>query len=48
MSTPSFANRSANPYWCSRSIDFRAEPRHDTAKLYERLLRDRYTAQAAG
>ena len=35
--------------WCPRSIDFRAElPRHDTAKLYERLLRDGYAAQAAG
>jgi long-chain acyl-CoA synthetase len=32
-----------------RSIDFRADlPRHDTAKLYERLLRDGYAAQAAG
>jgi hypothetical protein len=31
------------------SIDFRADlPRHDTAKLYERLLRDGYAAQAAG
>ena len=30
-------------YKCPRSIDFEAElPRHDTGKLYKRLLRDRY------
>jgi acyl-CoA synthetase (AMP-forming)/AMP-acid ligase II len=30
-------------YKCPRSIDFEAElPRHETGKLYKRLLRDRY------
>ncbi|MCZ7531581.1 MAG: AMP-binding protein [Acidimicrobiia bacterium] len=30
-------------YKCPRSVDFEAElPRHDTGKLYKRLLRDRY------
>ena len=33
---------------CPRRIDFRAElPRHDTGKLYKRLLRDEYWADAA-
>ncbi|WP_026912624.1 acyl-CoA synthetase [Patulibacter minatonensis] len=33
---------------CPRSLDFRAElPRHDTGKLYKRLLVDEYKAQAA-
>ena len=32
---------------CPRSIDFEAElPRHPTGKLYKRLLKDRYWAQA--
>ncbi|HYF24197.1 MAG TPA: AMP-binding protein [Baekduia sp.] len=32
---------------CPRSIDFRAElPRHDTGKLYKRLLKDEYAATA--
>jgi acyl-CoA synthetase (AMP-forming)/AMP-acid ligase II len=36
------------PYKCPRSIDFRAElPRHDTGKLYKRLLIDEYSARAA-
>ena len=31
-----------------RRIDFRAElPRHDTGKLYKRLLRDEYWGKAA-
>jgi fatty-acyl-CoA synthase len=34
---------------CPRSIDFRAElPRHDTGKLYKRLLVDEYRTAAAG
>jgi acyl-CoA synthetase (AMP-forming)/AMP-acid ligase II len=34
---------------CPRSIDLRAElPRHDTGKLYKRLLRDEYAQAAAG
>jgi len=33
---------------CPKSIDFRAElPRHDTGKLYKRLLKDEYWARAA-
>ncbi|MBC7505101.1 MAG: acyl-CoA synthetase [Sandarakinorhabdus sp.] len=33
---------------CPKSIDFLAElPRHDTGKLYKRLLKDRYWAAAA-
>jgi acyl-CoA synthetase (AMP-forming)/AMP-acid ligase II len=33
---------------CPKSIDFMAElPRHDTGKLYKRLLKDRYWAPAA-
>ncbi|MGE4424861.1 MAG: acyl-CoA synthetase [Solirubrobacteraceae bacterium] len=33
---------------CPRSIDFRAElPRHETGKLYKRLLRDEYRERAA-
>ena len=32
---------------CPKSIDFMAElPRHDTGKLYKRLLKDKYWAQA--
>ena len=32
---------------CPRSIDFRPElPRHPTGKLYKRLLKDEYWAQA--
>jgi long-chain acyl-CoA synthetase len=35
-------------YKCPRSIDFRPElPRHPTGKLYKRLLRDEYAANAA-
>ncbi len=34
---------------CPRSIDFERElPRHDTGKLYKRLLKDRYAAAAKG
>jgi long-chain acyl-CoA synthetase len=34
-------------YKCPRSVDFRDElPRHPTGKLYKRLLRDEYVAQA--
>ena len=34
-------------YKCPRSVDFEPElPRHDTGKLYKRLLRDRYRAKA--
>ncbi len=33
---------------CPKSIDFLAElPRHDTGKLYKRLLKDKYWAEAA-
>jgi len=33
---------------CPKSVDFRAElPRHDTGKLYKRLLKDEYWAQPA-
>lgn len=33
---------------CPKSIDFMAElPRHDTGKLYKRLLKDKYWAEAA-
>jgi acyl-CoA synthetase (AMP-forming)/AMP-acid ligase II len=32
---------------CPKRIDFRAElPRHDTGKLYKRLLKDEYWAKA--
>jgi long-chain acyl-CoA synthetase len=32
---------------CPRSVDFEQElPRHDTGKLYKRLLKDRYWAEA--
>jgi len=32
-----------SPVKCPRSIDFLAElPRHDTGKLYKRLLKDKY------
>ena len=34
-------------YKCPRSVDFEPElPRHDTGKLYKRVLRDRYWAKA--
>jgi acyl-coenzyme A synthetase/AMP-(fatty) acid ligase len=34
---------------CPRAIDFRAElPRHDTGKLYKRLLKDEYALRAIG
>ncbi|MEZ5169227.1 MAG: AMP-binding protein [Acidimicrobiia bacterium] len=34
-------------YKCPASVDFEAElPRHDTGKLYKRLLRDRYWGEA--
>ena len=34
---------------CPKSVDFdRALPRHDTGKLYKRLLKDRYAAAADG
>ncbi|OYU34195.1 acyl-CoA synthetase [Novosphingobium sp. PASSN1] len=33
---------------CPKSVDFMAElPRHDTGKLYKRLLKDKYWAEAA-
>jgi acyl-coenzyme A synthetase/AMP-(fatty) acid ligase len=32
---------------CPKSIDFMAElPRHDTGKLYKRLLKDKYWAES--
>ncbi len=35
-------------YKCPRSVDFEVElPRHDTGKLYKRLLRDRYWGEDA-
>jgi acyl-CoA synthetase (AMP-forming)/AMP-acid ligase II len=38
-----FARRHLSPIKCPRSIDFDpALPRHDTGKLYKRLVRDRY------
>ncbi len=48
--TPSFAQEliaycraRLSPIKCPRSVDFERElPRHDTGKLYKRLLRDRY------
>jgi acyl-CoA synthetase (AMP-forming)/AMP-acid ligase II len=34
---------------CPKSIDFMAElPRHDTGKLYKRLLKDKYWAESGG
>ena len=39
----SFCREHLAHYKCPRAIDFEAElPRHDTGKLYKRLLRDRY------
>lgn len=44
-----FARARLSHVKCPRSIDFEAElPRHDTGKLYKRLLKDRYKAAAAG
>jgi acyl-coenzyme A synthetase/AMP-(fatty) acid ligase len=42
-----FARTRLSPVKCPRSIDFDpALPRHDTGKLYKRLLKNRYRAQA--
>ena len=42
-----FARAQLSHVKCPRSIDFEAElPRHDTGKLYKRLLKDRYKAAA--
>jgi acyl-CoA synthetase (AMP-forming)/AMP-acid ligase II len=42
-----FCRASLAAYKCPRSVDFEAElPRHATGKLYKRLLRDRYWADA--
>ena len=44
-----FARAHLSHVKCPRRIDFRAElPRHDTGKLYKRLLRDEYWAKQAG
>jgi acyl-CoA synthetase (AMP-forming)/AMP-acid ligase II len=43
-----YCRASLASYKCPRSVDFEAElPRHATGKLYKRLLRDRYWADAA-
>ena len=42
-----FARERLSHIKCPRSIDFERElPRHDTGKLYKRLLKDRYWAKA--
>ncbi len=42
-----FAREHLSHVKCPRSIDFERElPRHDTGKLYKRLLKDRYWAKA--
>jgi acyl-CoA synthetase (AMP-forming)/AMP-acid ligase II len=42
-----FCKEHLSPIKCPRSIDFEQElPRHPTGKLYKRLLRDRYWAEA--
>ena len=42
-----FARAHLSHVKCPRSVDFEAElPRHDTGKLYKRLLKDRYKAAA--
>jgi long-chain acyl-CoA synthetase len=43
-----FCKEHLSPIKCPRSIDFEQElPRHPTGKLYKRLLRDRYWAEAS-
>jgi len=43
-----YCRASLASFKCPRSVDFEAElPRHPTGKLYKRLLRDRYWAEAA-
>ncbi|MBV7257839.1 AMP-binding protein [Pacificimonas sp. WHA3] len=43
-----FARERMSHVKCPRSIDFeKALPRHDTGKLYKRLLKDKYVAAAA-
>lgn len=43
-----FARERLSHVKCPRSIDFEAElPRHDTGKLYKRLLKDRYKGTSA-
>ncbi|MGB3721901.1 MAG: AMP-binding protein [Pacificimonas sp.] len=43
-----FAREKLSHVKCPRSIDFERElPRHDTGKLYKRLLKDRYAAGAS-
>jgi long-chain acyl-CoA synthetase len=42
-----FARERLSHIKCPKSIDFERElPRHDTGKLYKRLLKDRYWAKA--
>ena len=44
-----FARARLSHVKCPRSVDFDAElPRHDTGKLYKRLVRDRYWPKKAG
>ena len=41
-----FARERLSPIKCPKSVDFERElPRHDTGKLYKRLLKDRYWAK---
>ncbi len=43
-----FARGRLSPIKCPKTVDFIDElPRHDTGKLYKRLLKDRYWAEAA-
>jgi long-chain acyl-CoA synthetase len=43
-----FCEEHLSRFKCPRSIDFEKElPRLETGKLYKRLLRDRYRAEAA-
>jgi acyl-CoA synthetase (AMP-forming)/AMP-acid ligase II len=44
-----YARERLSPIKCPKSIDFEPElPRHDTGKLYKRLLKDRYWPRSAG
>jgi acyl-CoA synthetase (AMP-forming)/AMP-acid ligase II len=44
-----FARQRLSHVKCPRSIDFERElPRHDTGKLYKRILKDRYKAAVSG
>jgi acyl-CoA synthetase (AMP-forming)/AMP-acid ligase II len=40
--------RAARALQVSRSVDFETLPRHDTGRLFNRLLRDRYRQRSAG